>query len=280
MKSERYTFPGLRVEAIRHPDEENALYQVLQNKVMQSMLEKANEISAEFYSGVVRGSYIELSEETAPDFFRILKDTCRILNFPELPRVFTCHLMAQAVLPYGSNEKYLLVADYTMDEFNEDEMYYLVGNAITMYKAGHTDLVNLLNWFSGRLPLPVRLPLLSYLRAADLTSDRGGLLACQSFAAAVRCHFHELGLPLSQSRELFRTDEGAEAFVSRYLETVDETQDENEGLLVHIIKGVQNLAYFEGPANRMLAEMYRWYTDPKGYRRIVRTQGRPANARI
>lgn len=280
MKNDFYTFPGLLPETIKHPDEDKAYFNVMRSKKIQSLLKQANDLSVEFFIGTVRGSYVELSEETAPDFFRVLKDVCRILNFPEIPRVFTRHAMSQEVIACGSEEKYLVVSDYTMDEFNEDEMYYLVGNAIAMYKAGHTDLSNLLQFLGGQLFFAIDLPLKAFLRAADLTSDRGGLLACQSFAAAARCHFHELGLPLSQSRELFKTDEEAEAFVSRYLETVDETQDENEDILIHIIKGVQNLAYFEGPANKMLAEMYRWYTDPKGYRRIIRTQGRPANARI
>ena len=280
MKKDFYTFPGLLPETIKHPDEDKAYFNVMRSKKIQSLLKQANDLSVEFFIGTVRGSYVELSEETAPDFFRILKDVCRILNFPETPRVFTRHAMMQEVIACGSEEKYLVVSDYTMDEFNEDEMYYLVGNAIAMYKAGHTDLSNLLQFLGGQLFFALDLPLKAFLRAADLSSDRGGLLACQSFAAAARCHFHELGLPLSQSRELFKTDEDAEVFVSRYLETVDETREENEDILVHIIKGVQNLAYFEGPANRMLAEMYRWYTDPKGYRRIIRTQGRPANARI
>lgn len=280
MKNDFYTFPGLLPETIKHPDEDKAYFNVMRSKKIQSLLKQANDLSVEFFIGTVRGSYVELSEETAPDFFRVLKDVCRILNFPEIPRVFTRHAMSQEVIACGSEEKYLVVSDYTMDEFNEDEMYYLVGNAIAMYKAGHTDLSNLLQFLGGQLFFALDLPLKAFLRAADLSSDRGGLLACQSFAAAARCHFHELGLPLSQSRELFKTDEEAETFVSRYLETVDETQDENEDILIHIIKGVQNLAYFEGPANKMLAEMYRWYTDPKGYRRIIRTQGRPANARI
>ncbi len=280
MKDEFYTFPGLQMKTIKHPDEDAPLYQVLQNKTIQSLLEKANNMSAQFFSAVILGSYIELSKDTAPRLFEILQDVCRILNFPEQPRIFTCHLMEQAVIPCGNKEKYLVISDYTADEFNEEELYYLFGNAVTMYKAGHTDLANLLNFVSGQIPLPLRLPLLSYLRAADLTSDRGGLLACQSLAAAARCHFHELGLPLCESRKLLRTDEEAEVYIKDYLSSVKITEAENQHLFVHFIKGVQNLTYYEGPANKMLSELYEWYMDPRGYRRILRTQGRPRGAAV
>lgn len=280
MKKEMYTFPGLLSKSIRHPEENQSVYQVMQNKQIQTLLKKANDLSVQIYRARVLGGYVELTEETAPEYLAILKDVCRILNYPEVPKVYVCHMYSQVLEACGSDIKYITVSDYTLEHFNEEELYYMTGNAIAMYKAGHTDLANLMNFMSGQIPAPLRIPLLCYLRAADLTSDRGGLLACQSFAAAVRCHLHELGMPLTESRRIITTDEEAVAYVEKYLKAVKTAEDEYGYLLVRVIKGVQNLTYFEGPANKMLSELYSWYIDPKGYRRIIRTQGRPFDAVI
>lgn len=106
MKNDFYTFPGLLPETIKHPDEDKAYFKVMRNKKIQSLLKQANDLSVDFFISTVRGSYVELSEETAPDFFRILKDVCRILNFPEIPRVFTRHAMTQEVIACGSEARF------------------------------------------------------------------------------------------------------------------------------------------------------------------------------
>lgn len=276
----RYTFPGLPIKAIVHPEEEGMLKKVLQNKSVGGLLEKANVLNVEFFSGVVQGSYVRISDETAPEFFRVLRDVCQILNYPDIPGIYVTHLMAQAVLPCGSDRPYLIVADFVLDTFDEDMLYYIIGNAITMYKAGHADLSNLLNSPGLQVPLPLRLVLLAYMRTADMTSDRGGLLACQSFAAALRCHLQELGMPVSETYRLFHTDEEAERYAEDYLEEVERVKGRYGGFLENVTETLQNWTYFEGPANKMLSELFKWYKDKKGYPRILRTQGRPVEAQI
>ena len=93
---------------------------------------------------------------------------------------------------------------------------------MTMILAGHVKMTTAAAYMgASRLLLLPQLEFKRYLHYADATSDRGGLLACQSFAAAARCHLFELGLPPAESRKLFSTDEQAAAFVTQYIKEAE-----------------------------------------------------------
>ena len=58
-------------------------------------------------------------------------------------------------------------------------LYYLFGNAMTMIKAGHVEITTLTSYMTDNIWLAApQLAVKSYLHKADVTSDRGGLLAC------------------------------------------------------------------------------------------------------
>ena len=104
-----------------------------------------------------------------------------------------------------------------------------------------------------------------YLHMADSTSDRGGLLACQSMAAAARCHLLEMGLPLGLSRRLLATPRMMEDFLEQYLKEALGEERRMNGLNRAARMWI-DATYMEGAAGGMLEELYQWYR--KGYRKL------------
>lgn len=224
---------------------------------------------AETYSFTLReGVYTRLYPETAPKLFEIMENTCRILDFPNLPNLYMIHSFSQILLPCGSAHPYLVISDYISEAADIDMLYYLFGNAITMIKAGHVEITNLTSYMTADIWLAApQLAVKSYLHAADITSDRGGLLACQSFSAAVRYHMLELGVPIRETWNLFRNDDEAVIFVHEYLREI-RSFNEMDSLSAKIAEKWMDITYMEGAANKMLYEMYQWYQS--GYPRLMK----------
>lgn len=217
---------------------------------------------AEMYSFTLReGVYIRLYPETAPKLFEIMVNTCRILDVPDVPNLYMMHSYSQILIPCGVDSPYLVISDYISEVADEDMLYYLFGNAITMIKAGHVEITNLTSYMSADIWMaPLQLAVKSYLHVADITSDRGGLLACQSFSAAVRCHMLELGVPVNETWNLFRNDDEAVVFVREYLKEVH-SFNETDSISVKAAEKWMDITYMEGAANKMLREMYQWYQE-------------------
>ena len=77
------------------------------------------------------------------------------------------------------------MSDYVLRNFDEDMLYYSFGNAVAMIMAGHVKITTVAAYMGSSLWTAVpQMKFKQYLHMADSTSDRGGLLACQSMAAA------------------------------------------------------------------------------------------------
>lgn len=264
----RIIWKGLSVSDFIHPGEEQAKNSFAKTPAYQKIVSAVSDVSLKLYKTVIEGTYIKLSPDTAPYIFAVLKDVCRILDYPNVPDIYLCHLMSQMVNPCSAGQDYILIADYVLETYDEEMLYYTFGNAITMIMAGHVKITTAAAYLpSGMLLTLPQIPFKQYLHLADATSDRGGLLACQSLAAAARCHFFELGIAPATSRRLFDTDKMAEEFIEKYLSSIKQKNGHNSALTKAAGWWV-NATYIEGAANLMLKELYTWYLD--GYQELVR----------
>lgn len=258
---------GLKVADFIHPDEESARKKALSNSKVKDFLNTGAQTIATAVDPVTQGTFVKTVE---PRITRIVRDVCEILDVQPVPEVYICHLMYTNIMPLGSKTAYLVVPDYILRNFDEDMLYYNVGNAVTMIKADHVELATLAAYMpGGGLIEAPKLLFTAYLHCADSTSDRGGLLACQSFAATVRNHFWELGIPPVESRKFFTSDDEAETFVEKYLAEQETVLKKYSGIATIIARQWQRMAYIEAPANKMLRELFDWYTDAKGYRAVL-----------
>lgn len=264
----RLVFKGLKPEEFTHPSEDGIKKALNSSKDCQKILSAlSGTVTAYTFTQRV-GVYVMLSPATAPKLFHILKDVCRILDVENVPDLYITHFYGQLLLPCGNSELYLLIGDYTAEHYDEDMLYYLFGNAIAMIKADHVTVTNIAAYMSVNLyTLLPNLLIKQYLHVADATSDRGGLLACQSLSAAARCHFTELGMPMEMASRLFQHDGETAHYIEQYLSEV-RLADESDSALTRLAEKWQNLNYYEAPANRMLRELYDWYRS--GYQTILR----------
>lgn len=266
---------GLKVSEFIHPDELQNKQRVASDSGAQRLIAKATEWCTELLDPFTQGTFIKINDTCAPEFMKVVRDVCTILEV-EVPEVYVCHLMSTNVMPMGTDQKsYLVVPDFVLKFFDSEMLYYNVGNAITMIKADHVGLTTLAAYMPGGsifIEMPKML-FCAYLHAADATSDRGGLLASQSFAATARCQLYELGIPPKESRKLFSTDEEAERFVEQYLDAHQKILNKYNGLFNGVARQFQRMSYIEAPANKMFHELFAWYKDPKGYRAVMARHG-------
>lgn len=271
----RLILHGLKVSEFIHPDELQNQQLALNNPDVQKLMATATDWCKELLEPFTQGTFVKINKSCAPDFMKVVRDVCTILEV-EVPEVYVCHLMSTNVMPMGTDQKsYLVVPDYVLNFFDNEMLYYNVGNSITMIKADHVGLTTLAAYMPGGsifINIP-KMVFCAYLHAADATSDRGGLLASQSFAATARCQLYELGIPPKESRKLFTTDAEAELFVEQYLDAHKKILDKYDGIFNIAAKKFQRMSYIEAPANKMLRELFNWYKDPNGYRAVMARHG-------
>lgn len=251
---------GLQISDFIHPKELAARDSLVNTPAGKKLVKTFGDLNLKLYKTITEGTYVQLKPQTAPSLFRILRNVCAILDYREMiPEVYVYHSMSHMVRPCSADSIYIVMADYVLQTYDEDMLYYILGNAIAMILAGHVEMTTAASYMgSSKLLLLPQLEFKKYLHLADITSDRGGLLACQSFAAAIRCHLFELGYPPSESRKLFTTDEEAVLFVRRYLKEAEAGSKKNN-LVTDLAAKWIKANYIEAPGEEMMKELLEWY---------------------
>ena len=266
---ERIVLKGLQVAEFVHPQEAEKRH-ILETPKVQKLIESVGEMMLKAMETIKEGTYVRLDAKNEPRAVSILEDVCRILDFPHVPDLYVYHNDTLTVVPCGAQEAYIVTSDYVLRRYDDDMLYYAFGNAVTMLKAGHAELSSIGAYMPGNLvTMAPKAMLAQFLHAADATSDRGGLLACQSFAAALRCHLYEMGLPPQESRKLFKTDVQAACFAVRYLDEARAAEKQLGSKLYGAVRELERLNSMEQAPRVMLEDMYRWYTDPQGYSAVM-----------
>ena len=267
---QRKILRGLKVSDFIHPDELVARADALNNPIVRKCLDSAAELCTNIVDPITQGTFVKITKDSEPMLIRIVREVCEILDVSPIPDVYLCHLMYVNIVPYGSEIPYLVVPDYVLRHTDEDMLYYNVGNAVAMIKADHVELATIAAYMpgGGLIEIP-KLLFTKYLHCADSTSDRGGLLACQSFSATVRNHFWELGIPPSKSAEFLSDDKSAEIFVKKYLKEQASVLERFNGIFTRAARFWQRMAYLDAPTNKMLREIFDWYKAPKGYNAVL-----------
>jgi hypothetical protein len=185
-------------------------------------------------------------------------------------RICICHKTIKNVIPAGDdNNLYLIVSDYILREFDDEMFYYSFGNAVAMIKAGHMKIATI----SAYVPSlgvfdAVKMPVTEYIHAADATSDRGGLLACQSFRVAAKCHLFALGVPAKTADTLLHTEAQMVYFIAKYKADYEKASEDLGSVGLKIGKFFYDVAAIEGADNLMLCDLFDWYCD--GYANVMK----------
>ncbi|MDO4328925.1 MAG: hypothetical protein Q4C66_06275 [Lachnospiraceae bacterium] len=257
---------GLNQEEYIH-DEELAIMLGTSDDIIHKGLDKINDISVALMRRMTLGRYIAVDESSAPELSEIVTSVCRILDYPEVPKIYICHQAAQTIFCAGTDTMIIVISDYIIENFDMDMLYYTIGNTISMFKSGHVSMVTAYAIMPEMLlTAPVELGIKKYLRAADMTSDRGGLLACQNISAALKCILWEAGIPLTEIRYL---DEKETIQLARsYIKSVENISlDCVTGLAAHLKE--YNMDFMPHPYR--INELLKWYET--GYQELIKKRG-------
>ena len=269
MVEKKFVLKGLRHEDYIHPEEKFFNDKNPGNfSLIKQGMDFLNDVSIKFVRQITEGKWVEINRKTAFDVLDVVYDVCKILDYQNMPRLFVRHEHSMNIIVGGTDYSQILIPDYILNEFDLQMQYFVIGNAITMFKSEHVQLATVCSVMCGGvITTPVRLALQAYLRAADLSSDRGGLLSCQDFSAAARCILAESGLPLSEMR--FLDDNEILALVENYLQEMSYGSFDN---LLNTAAYLQKVTGNQAPPSIRLKELLKWYRN--GYEDTLSTVGR------
>ncbi|MDQ2866173.1 MAG: RDD family protein [Candidatus Eremiobacteraeota bacterium] len=146
--------------------------------------------------GRLIGSSVMIHETQYPRVFTIVKGACAALDIP-MPLIFAREDYNVPVAALGFGEPYALVfSSHWIEQFEDDELAFIVGRQLGHIAAGHTRYLSLLS-INGNENALVALIFGGWLRTCELTCDKVGLLVCGSPDAAARgiavSSFHHFG---------------------------------------------------------------------------------------
>lgn len=146
--------------------------------------------------GRLIGSSVMIHEAQYPRVFAIVKRACAALEIP-MPLIFVREDYNVPIAALGFGEPYALVlSSHWIEQFEDEELAFMVGRQLGHIAAGHTRYLSLLS-VNGNENAIVAVIFGAWLRTCDFTCDRVGLLACGSLDAATRAiavaAFHHFG---------------------------------------------------------------------------------------
>ena len=259
---ERIMLPNIRVSDYIHPMEKKM--HIDEGSAVGKGIDVLSDLNLAFVKRITLGCNIEATKENFPRLIMILKDVCKTLGQPYVPRVFITHAASQSFYAFGANKATIVLSDYIADQFTEDMLYFSFGNLVSMIKAGHIRLATVCSMMMATPQTELlKFPLQAMMRAADLTSDRGGLLAAQNFGAAARCSLWEAGIPIS---DMMKSEQEMIQLSEEYVRASEWMSEE---WLVSVSKGWTKLNMQIMPPAYRMRELLSWYKDGN-YRELLK----------
>lgn len=146
--------------------------------------------------GRLVGSSVRVHEAQYPRVFAIVKRCSAALDLPA-PMVFVRDDPLVPLVTVGLGDPYsLVISSNWIEQFRDDELTFMIGRELGHIASGHARFTSLLS-VNGNENALVSLIFGAWLRRAELTCDRVGLLCCGSLDAATRAiivaSFHAFG---------------------------------------------------------------------------------------
>ncbi len=138
------------------------------------------------------GTAVKVSERQFPQVHSIVQKISNVLGI-EPPTVYLKESPDLNAWTFGSDEKnlYVVVTRGLIDAARSRELAFILGHEMGHIKSEHVLYHTTAQWLAdagrgivGVLSYPAQIALLAWLRRAEITADRAGLMCCQDLAAA------------------------------------------------------------------------------------------------
>ena len=220
----RVPLPGISSRAYEHPADRSALVAMRSLSGFDSVLKR---MSGLFSERRLRLMFLASAVRTTETQFRNLhdmgRDTARILDLHRIPEIYVRLDPKPNAHAIGFDDPFIVINTGLLDLMDDEELRFVVGHETAHILSGHavygtmlqilTTLASRVAWIPlGYLGLrAIVIALEEWARKAELSADRGGLLAGQDPDAAMRAlmklaggsRLHEMNIDafLDQARE-------------------------------------------------------------------------------
>lgn len=241
----------LKIEDFAHPDDTAAMRSLTKIKALDKAMSAIEDKTYRLYLRMdTLGNCVRLTRDNAPDICAIVEDVCEILNYAPIPELYSTRSYKLDILPRGVDRPVLIIPDFILNRYDKALLYFDFGRAITRLKSGYMKFYTaalMIISVTDEVPFvseTVKLSFANWLRKSELTADRGGLLACQNYRAAMSFLMNKAGMPVQENRNVQITE---------YVESC-----KIDSQLVKFGKNIQTLTNCTGWANDRILELFNW----------------------
>ncbi|MDJ0707880.1 MAG: M48 family metallopeptidase [Leptolyngbyaceae cyanobacterium MO_188.B28] len=272
------TLDGLAPREYEHHLDQKALDALEKTAGLDVLVKKFNDFGVErFLRLEFIGSNLKITPSSLPDVYEILEEACEVLNLKTTPEIYvrpddyfrklevtTNNLEGITV---GVNNPVIIISSICLETFTNSELRFILGCEIGRLKSQHILYQNIAWIFptlsgtvSGLLAsIPgasllassisggLYLALVNWLRMADYTADRAGLLACQDINAVMTAMAKIAGLP-KRYFDSFNVDD----FVTQAREFEGFSDNTYNKILKGLSLAVRDQAFTIARANELL----------------------------
>jgi Zn-dependent protease with chaperone function len=195
---------GLRPIVFQHPSDRAILSKLEAVPIMPGLVGNVLDVYKEQMEMTLISGSFHITEKSLPKIYEVYRYACEILCVDNPPQLYLTHNPVYDAYTMGVDQAFIVVSSGMADEFNDDELLYVLGHELGHFLCGHNKYRTFIFLLAGNtatsLPGMAKImanvtfaPLL-YLwsRRSEFSCDRAGLLACQSLETA-----HRVNLRLS-----------------------------------------------------------------------------------
>jgi len=205
--------------------------------------------------GQLLGGTVKVGPDQFSEIYELVADCAAVLNM-ELPDVFIRHHPSFNAMTLGAERPLIILHSALVESFSTDELLYIIGHEMGHIRSEHSlylsaaniltmgarSLVDRLFGLGSLLVVPAMQALQAWMRKAELTADRAGLLCVQDLDVARRAL---IKLALGSARLFERIN------IDEYLNQADQAARDGYGRMSeffqthpHIANRVRELRFF------------------------------------
>ncbi len=153
---------------------------------------------------IFQANAVKVGPKQFPKLHSMLAEVKTTLDWEKDVELYVSQTPIANAMAVGFDEPFIVIHSGTMSLLNDDEQRVVLGHELGHVMSGHalyhTILYLILLFGFANLPflagialLPIRLALMEWYRKSELSSDRAGLLACQSREDSLRLNMKFAG---------------------------------------------------------------------------------------
>ena len=207
---EKKILENLNSLEFQHPFDIKAINMLKDKKALQVLIEQFNKHGIERILRIqYTGSNLRLNETVIPDAYCLLLESCKILDIDIIPELYVVWDYSMNAFTAGVDKTIIVLNSGCLDLLPKEELAFILGHEAGHIKCKHVLYSEMATVFpmlvqiignvtlgiGGLLATGIEVALLNWMRMAEFSADRAGLLACQDINIAIKALSKMAGMP-------------------------------------------------------------------------------------